>query len=71
MSVLMKISNEPILCLFIVGIFNMFFHMVKVLEIIFKISGRGTLLLNFCGKYEKSKTRAQRLGKAKMMKWNG
>ena len=67
----MKISNEPILCLFIVGIFNIFFHMVKVLEIIFKMSGRGTLLLNFGGKYEKSKTRAQKLGKAKMMKWNG
>ena len=64
----MKISNEPILCLFIVGIFNIFFHMVKI---IFKMSGRGTLLLNFGGKYEKSKTRAQKLGKAKMMKWNG
>ena len=67
----MTISNEPILCLFIVGIFNIFFHMVKVLEVIFKMSGRGTLSLNFGGKYEKSKTRAQKLGKAEMMKWNG
>ena len=43
MSVLMTISNEPILCILIVSIFNMFFHMVKVLEIIFKMSGRWTL----------------------------
>ena len=38
-GVLMTISNEPILCILIVSIFNMFFHMVKVLEIIFKMSG--------------------------------
>ena len=43
MSVLMTISNEPILCILIVSIFNIFFHMVKVLEIIFKMSGRWTL----------------------------
>ena len=64
----MKISNEPILCLFIVGIFNISFHMVKVLEIIFKMSGRGTLSLNFGGKYEKSKTRAQKVRNSEKLK---
>ena len=69
-SVAMKISNEPPLCLLIVSIFNICFHHVKMLEIIFKMSGRWTQWLNVWGKYEKTKTRGQILGRAKIMQWN-
>ena len=50
---------------------HIFFHILKVLEIIFKVSGPWTLWLDFYGKYEKTKTRGQIPGKAKMMEWNG
>ena len=43
MSMVIKISNDPHWCLLIVSIFNIYFHSLNVIEIIFKMSGRWTL----------------------------
>ena len=43
MSMVIKISNDPHLCLLIVSIFNIYFQSLNVIEIIFKMSGRWTL----------------------------
>ena len=61
------ISIGPILCLLTASIFDIFFHIVKVLKIFLKLSGRRTVKLVFYGKYEETKTSGQIPGKAKMM----